>query len=125
MKNYRVSKNKIQSADVITTCLHIMLSQIAHLQCQPKFKPNLWGNLLSITQKQVLMEKILTDSVIIFRRCKYNYINHMIDVYKSEDDKIKGRIDTLIRLQLRCCTKEVGFELKSDLLTADSWTEIL
>ena len=55
IKNYRVTKNKTPSADVITTCLHIILNNSDKLQCEETLKPIFWGENLTLADKQTLI----------------------------------------------------------------------
>ena len=117
IKLYEVSRHKTQSADVITTCLHINLQEEAKLQSKSSLKPNLWGENLTINEKQILMKGIIEASRVVFRRCRYNYISHIIDVYKSEEDSVKSRISKLILIQKRHCSNAVSRRVQYALLS--------
>uniref|UniRef100_A0A7M5WMT3 Uncharacterized protein n=2 Tax=Clytia hemisphaerica TaxID=252671 RepID=A0A7M5WMT3_9CNID len=107
IKNYRVTKDKVGAADVITTTLHILLNTTQSLQTNASYKPNLWGISLSMQQKQEMMEVFITNTCIIFRRCRYNYLHQMIELFKQDDDKVvSARVSQLMSTHTRVCTNE-------------------
>eukprot|EP00111_Clytia_hemisphaerica_P010060 TCONS_00029400-protein len=64
IKNYRVSKDKVGAADVITTTLRIILRTIHSLQTDASLKPIVWGVGLTVEQKQEKMETFIQNSRI-------------------------------------------------------------
>lgn len=54
------------------------------------------------------MNNFIDASRVVFRRCRYNYISYIIDIYKSEEDEVKKRISKLISLQKRNCSNAVS-----------------
>ncbi len=108
IKNYRVTKDKTSQADVITTCLHIVLEANQALQSRHDLKPCFWGASLTLEDKQLAMENKIDSSKVLFRRCRYNYLAHMIDIFQNQTDTTNKRIDFLIKLQQRHCTNPVS-----------------
>ena len=64
--------------------MHISLSENEDLQNNTSLKPQLWENNLTEEEIQGLMNSQIKTSQALFRRIRFNYIEHMIDCYKRE-----------------------------------------
>ena len=83
-KNYRVSKDKTETADIITTTLHLSLEDEG-LQQQEELKEEHWPKLTK-EEEQKKMESEIMKSNVIFRRCPLQYMSVMIDVFKAQQN---------------------------------------
>ena len=104
-KNYRVSKEKVQNAEVITTTLHLELPD-KKLQTREDLKPIYWK--YNIEQDQKNMEQFIEESKLVFRRCRVNYITALIDIYNNDKTEVNKRINTLLKNQNRKCINIVS-----------------
>ena len=105
MKKYGVSIERNKCADVITTVLHISIN--GNLQSKEHLKPNHWETNLSTAVIQERMEAILNDSKALFRRCRFNYLALMFEIYFKQNDDVDKRIHHLLLTQKRMCVNQV------------------
>ena len=92
--------NKRAAADVITTCQHTILNENIELQNNTLLKPNTWDRNLREGDIQSKMESLITQSKIMFCRFRYNYIQQIFAIYKSEDKELveeKNRISVVTK----------------------------
>ena len=111
-KTYRVSKNKVESADVITTTLHINIDDGQFLQGKNELKPINWlysKDYYKAEDTISKMEKMVTDARQTFRRCRLKYLETMVEIYKRDQNCVEERIQTLLQLQIRKCVNPVSF----------------
>ena len=93
IKNYRVSKDKNNTVDLITTTLHIKLDE--NIQTDSSLKTIAWRKGATEKEIQTKMETIIQQSKILFCKIRSQYISHMTDIYKEQKDEVEIRINQL------------------------------
>ena len=76
IKNYRVSKGKNNTSDVITTTLHIKPDE--NIQTDSSLKPIAWRKGATEKEIQTKMETIIQKSKKLSSKIRLQYISHMI-----------------------------------------------
>ena len=104
IKNYRVSKDKNNTVDVITTTLHIKLDE--NIQTDSSLKPIAWRKGATEKEIQTKMETIIQQSKILFCKIRSQYISHMTDIYKEQKDEVEIRINQLKERRKKQCRNQ-------------------
>ena len=110
IKNYRVSSQKHEKADIVTATLHICLD--SNLQRQDKFIPGNWVE-NDIGKNQEKMKNIVTKANEKFRQARLDYIEMILNVVKFENDDVQKKINKMKSQTRKCENPECSKEFSS------------
>lgn len=100
-KQYRVTTTKMKSADVITTCIQVVLNDPNRLQEFVEFKPQ--REIQDIKQLHVQMENKINESNENFRIYRYRFVEKILALVKNENDSVETKLDA-IQTVMRICS---------------------
>ena len=107
IKNYRISTEKIKTANIITTCIQIVVDDKTHTSVQKNnsFKPKntTTRNIKAIHSE---MENEINKANDLLRIYRYNFLKKRLHIAVNEEDQIDNNIKEIGASTKRLCSKE-------------------
>ena len=113
-KCYRVSTRSMETADIVTVTLHMLLNN-GQLQQNPMLKPGTWRNELILPDIHAKMKTLLQDYSVVFRSYRKKYITVVMEKVIKENNDVKQRITELKRSAKICLNSDCKNEYDNTL----------